>query len=149
MSKQGSVQQRFLVFIIGAEEYAMPIGRIREIIGYLPVIPFSRKQGLFQGIIPWGDELVPVMDLRMTVGGGSGDLSPDTCIVITSLPVDGEELLAGLVVDGVLEVLEVPDQLVAESDLFMSANMPTCSWGSLSDRRRSVYINRTRQSGRW
>ena len=144
MSSQRSSAHTYLVFIVGTEEYAMPVKRIREVVGYVPVIPFSKRQGLFQGIIPWRDELVPVVDLRVTVGGGSGWVTQHTCIVITGLPVDGEELLVGVVVDAVAEILEIPDHLSISSELPHSSGVPrySHSLGSFSGRRRSVYINR-------
>lgn len=134
---------RYLIFVIGDEEYAMPIDRIREIIGYVPVVPFSKNQGMFQGIVPWKDDLIPVMDLRVTVRNSDALTTQHTCIVVMDLPVDGEMVLAGMVVDGVVEIVEMPTGVMDNEVGFSFAERaPSLSWGSVSGRRQSVLVNR-------
>lgn len=134
---------RYLVFIIGSDEFVMPIKKIREIIGYVPLILFSEKQGVFEGAVQWHEELVPVVDLRKTLRDREVPVTSKTCILITKMPVDGEFLLAGLVVDGVCEVIEVSEELMSRAGSGPRGDHPfQPSWGSLSKRAASVYVKR-------
>ena len=130
---------QYLVFILGEDEYLIPVRRIKEIVGYIPVTPFAKMQGIFDGAIEWRDLPVPVVDLRVTISQSSARITPQTCILIVELPVEKELLTAGLVVDGVCEVIEAPADHATHEKFLANNNF---SWGSYSDRLSSIFIQR-------
>ena len=57
-------QREVLAFLLGDEEYAIDIRRIREIIKTRPVTEVPRAPGFVLGIISVRGQVIPVMDLR-------------------------------------------------------------------------------------
>jgi purine-binding chemotaxis protein CheW len=100
MSEQSDRQ--LVVFSLGEEEYAFPIGQVHEIIRRTEPRSVASPDPWVRGIISLRGRIVPVHDLtvRLGVTGGAGE---DWKIVI--LEVDGE--VAGVIVDDVEEVLTV------------------------------------------
>ena len=143
MGSTDCTQSKYLVFVLGVDEYAIPIRRVQEVVGYIPLVPFEKALGIFQGAIAWRGEILPVVDLRITVSQSDARITPQTCIIIVKMDVDGEELVAGFVVDGVCEVLEAPDsamQIMGEDNGYSTAS--SVSWGSFSGRSSSVFVTR-------
>jgi len=94
-----------VVFDLGGEEYALPIGHVREVIRYTQPRRVSGDTRLL-GVISLREKLVPVIDiapslgLRVTVGEASK-------IIIVAT---GETTSAGVVVDAVNEVITLRDE---------------------------------------
>jgi purine-binding chemotaxis protein CheW len=94
--------RQLVVFTLGEEEYAFPIGQVHEIIRRTEPRSVASPDPWVRGIISLRGRIVPVHDLtvRLGVAGGS---EQDWKIVI--LEVSGE--VAGVIVDDVVEVLTV------------------------------------------
>jgi len=135
--------RRYLIFSVGQEEYGMPINRIREIIGYIPAIPFTGFHGVFQGMINLRKEIIPIIDLRITIRTEQAMVTPRTCIIIVYITVENEEVLVGVVVDGVCEILDAPESMMGkETFRFDFSQNPHVSWGSAAGRPRSVFFRK-------
>lgn len=94
---------QLIVFQLGAEDFAIPIGSVREIIRNAPITPVPGVDESFKGIINVRGEIAAAVDLRVRFGlPPRKDLEPKR-IVITA---QGKNLF-GLVVDEVAEVLRV------------------------------------------
>jgi purine-binding chemotaxis protein CheW len=94
-----------VVFDLGGEEYALPIGHVREVIRYTQPRRVSGDTRLL-GVISMREKLVPIIDiapslgLQVTVGEASK-------IVIVAT---GDSTSAGVVVDAVNEVITLRDE---------------------------------------
>lgn len=94
---------QLIVFQLGKEDFAIPIGSVREIIRNAPITPVPGADESFKGIINVRGEIAAAVDLRVRFGlPPRTDLEPKR-IVITA---QGKNLF-GLVVDEVAEVLRV------------------------------------------
>jgi purine-binding chemotaxis protein CheW len=103
MSADGSITpHQLVVFSLGAEEYALPIGAVHEIIRYTEPRSVASSVGWIRGVISLRGKIVPVYDLaaRLSTGGAQGD---DQKIVIVETSTDK----AGVIVDDVQEVLTI------------------------------------------
>jgi purine-binding chemotaxis protein CheW len=103
MSADGSATpQQLVVFSLGAEEYALPIEAVHEIIRYTEPRSVASSVGWIRGVISLRGKIVPVYDLaaRLGNGGAQGD---DQKIVIVETATDK----AGVIVDDVQEVLTI------------------------------------------
>jgi len=101
--------QQLVVFSIGSEEYALPIGAVHEIIRYTEPRSVASDVPWIRGVIGLRGKIIPIYDLASRIG----------------IPVDGAEFgkivivetgtgQAGVVVGDVEEVLTItPDQLEA------------------------------------
>jgi purine-binding chemotaxis protein CheW len=95
-----------VVFRIGAEEYALPIQRVQEIIRYREPRRVA-SGGAVRGVINLRGSIVPVCDLAH-LSAASASAPEDEKIVI----IESDGVAAELMVDGVNEVLSVEDDQV-------------------------------------
>jgi purine-binding chemotaxis protein CheW len=97
MADTGS--QQLVVFSLGSEEYALPIGAVHEIIRYTEPRAVASRVAWIRGVIGLRGKIIPVYDLaaRMGLEGTPGK------IVI----VESGSGQVGVMVDDVEEVLTV------------------------------------------
>jgi purine-binding chemotaxis protein CheW len=101
--------RQLVVFTLGEEEYALPIQQVHEIIRYAEPRSVASRADWVRGVISLRGRIVPVIDLAARLGVNSG-LSEHAKIVI----VEADSETAGLIVDGVEEVLTVTDDQIEE-----------------------------------
>jgi purine-binding chemotaxis protein CheW len=109
MSPQTNHQQ-LVVFTLGAEHYALPIHAVNEIIRYSEPRSVASRTDWVRGVISLRGRIVPVYDVATRLGLTS-ELSEQSKIVI----VEAGAETAGLIVDGVEEVLTVSDDQIEEA----------------------------------
>jgi purine-binding chemotaxis protein CheW len=97
-----ATDRQLVVFTLGEEEYAFPIGQVHEIIRRTEPRSVASPDPWVRGIISLRGRIVPVHDLTVRLGV-TGGVSQDWKIVI--LEVHDE--VAGVIVDDVTEVLTV------------------------------------------
>jgi purine-binding chemotaxis protein CheW len=103
---------QYLTFGIGAEEYALGILRVREIIQYGAVTRVPRTPGWVRGVINLRGSVVPVLDLAVKFGQPPSPITRSTCIVITEVVLEGESVVLGVVADEVSQVVDLPASAV-------------------------------------
>ena len=103
MSDESRARQ-LVVFTLGAEQYALPIEQVHEIIRYYEPRSVASRIEWVRGVISLRGRIVPVYDLASRLGITS-ELSDQTKIVI----VEAGSETAGVIVDDVEEVLTVED----------------------------------------
>jgi len=100
-----AVQQQarqLVVFSLGAEEYALPVTRVQEIIRYSEPRGVASDTAWIRGVISLRGKIVPVCDLSSLLGVVP-QLASEAKIVI----VETDAGTAGVIVDEVEEVLTV------------------------------------------
>src|SRR5437764_2324488 len=105
----GTNARQLVVFTLGSEQYALPIQQVHEIIRYTQPRTVAAREAWVQGVISLRGRIVPVYDLAARLGVAS-ELSEQTKIVI----VEAGTETAGVIVDGVEEVLTVEDDQVED-----------------------------------
>ena len=107
MTNESSSTRQLIVCSLGAEEYALPITHVQEIIRYseprtIPSAPLGVR-----GVINLRGRIIPVCDLTQRLGVFI-EPGPESKIIVVEV---GEDV-AGLIVDEVTEVMTVTaDQL--------------------------------------
>ncbi|HWD76851.1 MAG TPA: chemotaxis protein CheW [Solirubrobacteraceae bacterium] len=109
MSQQTNHQQ-LVVFTLGTEHYALPIHAVNEIIRYSEPRSVASRTDWVRGVISLRGRIVPVYDVATRLGLTS-ELSEQSKIVI----VEAGAETAGVIVDGVEEVLTVSDDQIEEA----------------------------------
>ncbi|HTU84983.1 MAG TPA: chemotaxis protein CheW [Solirubrobacteraceae bacterium] len=102
--------RQLVVFTLGTEQYALPIQQVHEIIRYAEPRSVASRADWVRGVISLRGRIVPVYDLASRLGLQS-ELTEQTKIVIVEV---GSET-AGVIVDGVEEVLTVEDEQLQEA----------------------------------
>jgi purine-binding chemotaxis protein CheW len=110
---QNEHDEHLVVCVLGDELYALDIAVVKEIIAWEPVTRVPRVQGWAQGIINLRGNIIPVVDLRKRFGLPEAEIGRETRVVV----VEMGQIVVGLVVDGVTEVLRVPSSQVESSVL--------------------------------
>jgi purine-binding chemotaxis protein CheW len=96
--------RQLVVFTLGTEHYALAIQQVHEIIRYSEPRSVASRVDWVRGVISLRGRIVPVYDLAARLGVSS-ELTEHTKIVI----VEAGSETAGVIVDGVEEVLTVED----------------------------------------
>src|ERR1700758_2188530 len=109
MSDQTNPRQ-LVVFTLGAEQYALPIQQVHEIIRYSEPRSVASRADWVRGVISLRGRIVPVYDLAARLGVPS-ELTEHSKIVI----VEAGSETAGVIVDGVEEVLTVDEDQMQEA----------------------------------
>jgi purine-binding chemotaxis protein CheW len=109
---EGTVPGQLVVFVLGSEEYALPIRAVQEVIRFQRPRAVSSSDPTLLGVINLRGRIVPVHDVRDQLGIPHEPLP-------TAEPVDDDEgghkivlvniedRMAGVVVDDVSEVLSI------------------------------------------
>lgn len=103
-----SDEVQLVVFRLGDAEFAFNIFQVERVLRYQPSEPLPDAPPFLEGLLPYGEGVVPVVDLRQRVGAPA-PVSDETRIVIVEL----EQGRVGVVVSGVREVLRVAAERVS------------------------------------
>ncbi|HNW93632.1 MAG TPA: chemotaxis protein CheW [bacterium] len=98
---------KYLTFVLGKEEYGLEILKVREIIGILEITPVPRTPEFIKGVINLRGLVIPVIELRQKFGLPSLAYTPETCIIVVEVTVEDGNVLMGIIVDTVSEVLDI------------------------------------------
>jgi purine-binding chemotaxis protein CheW len=97
--------QQLVVFSLGSEEYALPIGSVHEIIRFTEPRTVASDAAWIRGVIGLRGKIIPIFDLASRMGLEHS--APDKIVIVESAA--GQ---VGVMVDEVEEVLTVTsDQL--------------------------------------
>ncbi|HEY8463346.1 MAG TPA: chemotaxis protein CheW [Bacillota bacterium] len=97
---------KYLTFIVDKEAYGIEIRYVTEIIGIQAITAVPELPNYVRGIINLRGKIIPVMDVRLRFKKEFREYNDRTCVIV----VDINEISIGLIVDGVSEVLSIPDE---------------------------------------
>jgi purine-binding chemotaxis protein CheW len=99
--------QQLVVFSLGSEEYALPIGAVHEIIRFTEPRTVASDDAWIRGVIGLRGKIIPIFDLAARMGLDGAGSQPGKIVIVES--GTGQ---VGVMVDEVEEVLTVSsDQL--------------------------------------
>ena len=98
---------KYLTFKLGEEKYAIPIIKIKEIIGMISITKVPKLPEFIKGVINLRGRIIPVIDLRLKLGLEQKDYNERTSIIVIELLTTNETLTSGLIVDTVNDVLDI------------------------------------------
>jgi purine-binding chemotaxis protein CheW len=101
----GAPVRDLLTFLVGDEEYAIDIGRIREIIKVRPVTEVPHAPPFVIGVIAVRGAVVPVLDLHLRLRLPSSGLARSARFLI----VEKDEEPFGMLVDEVRHVVRIAE----------------------------------------
>ena len=104
----------WLVFALGATDYAVDVASVQQIIGLQPITRVPRMPDAVRGVINLRGRVVPVIDLRIRFGLEAVDHGQRTCIIVVRTA--GTDL--GIVVDRVVEVARITAAAIEDAPQF-------------------------------
>lgn len=104
---------KYLTFRLGAEVFAVPVSKVREIIEMQTITRVPQTAGHVKGVINLRGKVIPVVDPRLKLslsesGGGR------QCIIVVEAPGAQGPALTGLVVDAVNEVAAITGERIED-----------------------------------
>jgi purine-binding chemotaxis protein CheW len=111
---------KYLTFTLSGEEYGISILKVKEIIGLMAITIVPRTPGYVKGVINLRGKVIPVVDLRLKFGMPAMAYTERTCIIVVEIRADAANILLGIVVDAVSEVLNIKAGDIEETPNFGS-----------------------------
>lgn len=96
-------EKQLVTFILGEEEFALPIESVREIIRASSITKVPRTPDFVRGILNLRGSIIPIIDLRRKFGYVERKIDEQVRILIC----EGASSIVGLMVDGVKEVAKI------------------------------------------
>jgi len=110
------MKRELLTFTLGTESYGLDILKVQEIRGYEPPTRIANAPDFIKGVINLRGHIVPIVDLRLKLSVGEARYDGSTVVII--LNVLGR--VVGVVVDGVSDVITLPEDAVKPAPEFGS-----------------------------
>ena len=96
--------RRIVTFKVGDRTFGIDVGIVREIKGWQATTPLPHAAAHVRGVLNLRGVILAVYDLRTAIGLGMTEATATHVIVV----VDVEDKTAGLLVDSVSDIVDVP-----------------------------------------
>jgi purine-binding chemotaxis protein CheW len=134
-----SDEVQLVTFILGNEEYGIPIAQIQEIDRLSKITKVPKAADFVEGVTNLRGEVVPVVDTRKRFDLGLRDADDHTRIII----VDLNGVKTGLVVDSVREVLSLSRADIADPPATVQAGIEqqfVSGIGTVDNGKRIIFL---------
>ncbi len=115
---------KYLAFHLGAEEFAIRVLTVREIMGLQEITVVPQTPEYLKGVINLRGRVIPVVDLRLRFGMAQVEYTQRTCIIVAQVQGESDKIPMGIVVDGVSEVLNLASADIEDTPDF-GVSLPT------------------------
>lgn len=102
------MEQQLVVFDLANEHYGLDISAVEGIIKMQAITKMPQAPSFVEGVTNLRGTVVPVIDLRKRFGLATLEHTKDTRIVVVYM----EKTKIGMIVDGVSEVLRIPEESI-------------------------------------
>ena len=109
---------KYLTFQLASEEFGIRVLKVREIMGLQDITAVPQTPGYVKGVINLRGKVIPVIDLRLKFGLDAADYTQRTCIIVTQVQGESGQILMGVVVDGVSEVVTLSESDIEDTPDF-------------------------------
>ncbi|EKD29194.1 MAG: hypothetical protein ACD_79C00020G0002 [uncultured bacterium] len=109
---------KYLTFELGLESYGVEILKVQEIIGIMKVTHVPRMPDYVKGVINLRGKIIPVIDLRLKFGLESKAETDKTCIIVLQVNTGNKQLIMGILVDEVSEVVDIKKNQIEDAPSF-------------------------------
>ncbi|HKK63241.1 MAG TPA: chemotaxis protein CheW [Bacteroidales bacterium] len=102
----------YLSFKLGDEEFAAHVGKVLNILEMTKITEVPKSPDYMKGVINLRGTVLPVVDTRIKFGMTPTEYTPNTCIVVMEVEMEGDMVQVGALVDSVQAVLEIDEAQV-------------------------------------
>ncbi len=108
MQQSEKIETMYLTFPVEAELYGVAIAKVTEIVGLQRIMSVPDVPAYIKGVINLRGKVIPLMDIRLRFGLPEKDYDDRTVVIVLQIA----DAPIGLIVDGVNEVLDIPDDQI-------------------------------------
>lgn len=133
---ENTLSHQYLTFTLGDEHFAIGIAKVREVLDFTDITKVPRTPDIMRGVINLRGHVLPVVDLKQSLGMSAVEKTVDTCIVVVEAEIDSQILSVGMLADSVQEVIDI-DPTQVEPTPRLGTRMNTdflCGMGKHGDR---------------
>lgn len=109
---------KYLVFELNKEECCIQVLKVREIMGVQDITAVPQTPHFVKGVINLRGKVIPVVDLRLKFGLPEAEYTQRTCIIVVQVQRETSQMLVGIVVDSVAEVLNITGSDIEDTPNF-------------------------------
>lgn len=128
--------QSVVVFHLDRRTYALPIESITQILPIVTLTPSPQDDSIVKGMINVHSELVPLVDLRAHLGLPAAPWELDSHILLAQ----GDDWVAGLLVDEVVDVIALPQRIAHPAELLPTGITVPSIWKGAIQRSDCIVI---------
>jgi purine-binding chemotaxis protein CheW len=131
---------QIVVFRVGPQEFALDILQVERILRYSPPSPLPKAPQFLEGVMPYGDTAVPVIDLRKRFELAA-PIQEETRIMVLEL----DDQRVAVLVDEVREVLRVDSTTIAAPGPVVSGLAAVYIAGIIARPERTIIVLHARK----
>lgn len=109
-----TMRNKFLVFILDGQEFAIPIRHVVDIINMQPVTRVPNTPPYITGITNLRGKVIPIVDVLTRFGKSHAGYNDRTCIIVVEY--NGADV--GMIIDRVSEVMDMDDDSISPPPSF-------------------------------
>lgn len=137
-ASSGADTQRYLVFSLAQEEYAVPLLAVKEVIGMTETTPIPFAPSYFKGVINLRGQVISVVDLRVKLNLTKPPKVNESSIIILDLA----PLCLGVIVDSIDSVIPLSSKdLSPAPDVETSINKSCLTCIARKDKRLILVLD--------
>ncbi len=114
VTKNKTMEGKYLTFVLGDEEYGIEILSVREIIGLIDITSVPQTPDYMKGVINLRGKVIPVIDLRLKFSMQEEEHTQETCVIV----VEVDNASIGIIVDSVSEVSDISREDIEDAPSF-------------------------------
>jgi len=125
-----------MAFRIGAQEFCVDIGSVREIRGWTPATALPHSPAFVRGVINLRGAVLPIVDLAARLGLPAIEANSRNVVIVVQI----RRQIVGLLVDAVSEILTVADEAIQPTPDVASEMAKTFVRGVLAMQGRMISL---------
>jgi purine-binding chemotaxis protein CheW len=102
----------YLTFKLGDEIFGANVAKVLNILEMTKITKVPKAPLYMKGVINLRGSVLPLIDTRIKFDMGETEYTPNTCILVLDIDLNGESVHVGALVDSVQEVLEIDDNQI-------------------------------------
>jgi len=103
---------KYLVFTIEKESYAIPIIKVQEVIRYTPITPLHETSRFLKGVINLRGRIIPIIDMRLKFNLAEKPYTDRTVFIIVEILGAREVSHIGMAVAAVQDVADIQEESI-------------------------------------
>lgn len=111
---EDTMQDKYLMFILDNQEFAIPIRHVVDIINVQPVTQVPNTPPYVKGITNLRGKVIPIVDVLTRFGKQHQEYNDRTCIIVVEYHGDS----VGMIIDRVSEVINMREDAISPPPSF-------------------------------
>ena len=109
---------KYLTFNLSQEVYGIKVSRVREIVAINAITAVPQTPRFIKGVMNLRGKIVPLVDLRLKFRMESAEYTRETCVIVVEVAGLRGNILIGVIVDSVRDVMDVATAEISEVPSF-------------------------------